>query len=160
MYRRRSVAFATVRPAPTAAALAAPGLADGAPAIAVRAAWGAGAATWRIGADLVAEALRDVGRGKFTAQPGAWCADATSAWLIRTGRPPLANRMAASALAYGPHSVGRPGDLAVFMGRRGAYHVGVVVASLGDKVEVVSGNWSRRVGRAFVSRRSLIFVRT
>jgi hypothetical protein len=79
---------------------------------------------------------------------------------VRAGKPPLANRMAGAALSYGPRSVGRPGDLAVFMGRRGAYHVGVVVASLGDRVEVVSGNWGHRVGRAFVSRRSLIFVRT
>ena len=68
--------------------------------------------------------------------------------------------MAAAALSYGPRSNGSPGDLAVFMGRRGAYHVGVVVASLGDRVEVVSGNWGHRVGRAVVSRRGLIFVRT
>jgi hypothetical protein len=143
-----------------AAAFAAPGLTDGAPAIAARAAWGAGAATWRTGSDLVAEAARYVGSGKFTSLPGAWCADAVSFWLQRAGKPPLANRMAGAALSYGPRSVGRPGDLAVFMGRRGAYHVGVVVASLGDRVEVVSGNWGHRVGRAFVSRRSLIFVRT
>jgi hypothetical protein len=143
-----------------AAAFAAPGLTDGAPAIAARAAWGAGVATWRTGSDLVAEAARYVGSGKFTSLPGAWCADAVSFWLQRAGKPPLANRMAGAALSYGPRSVGRPGDLAVFMGRRGAYHVGVVVASLGDRVEVVSGNWGHRVGRAFVSRRSLIFVRT
>jgi len=69
--------------------------------------------------------------------------------------------MAASALSYGPRGNGAPGDLAVFVGRRGyAYHVGVVVASLGDQVEVVSGNWSRRVGRTVVSRRVLVFVRT
>jgi len=143
-----------------AAAFAAPGLTDGAPAIAARAAWDAGVATWRTGSDLVAEAARYVGSGKFTPFAGPWCADSVSAWLRATDRPPLANRMAASALAYGPRGSGAPGDLAVFMGRRGAYHVGVVVASLGDRVEVVSGNWGHRVGRALVSRRSLIFVRT
>jgi hypothetical protein len=117
-------------------------------------------ATWRTGSDIVAEALRDVGSGKFTSLPGAWCADAVSAWLRATGKPPLASRMAGAALSYGPRGNGAPGDLAVFMGRRGAYHVGVVVASLGDRVEVVSGNWGHRVGRAVASRRSLIFVRT
>jgi hypothetical protein len=142
------------------AAFAAPGLTDGAPAIAVRAAWGAGAAAWRTGSDLVAEAARYVGSGKFTPFVGPWCADAVSAWLRADGKPPLANRTVAAALSYGPRGSGAPGDLAVFVGRRGAYHVGVVVASLGDRVEVVSGNWGHRVGRAVASRRSLIFVRT
>ena len=130
----------------------APDWRHGAPAIAVAAAWGGGSA-------LVAEAARYVGSGKFTSLPGAWCADAVSAWLRATGKPPLASRMAGAALSYGPRGNGAPGDLAVFMGRRGAYHVGVVVASLGDRVEVVSGNWGHRVGRAVASRRTLIFVR-
>jgi hypothetical protein len=68
--------------------------------------------------------------------------------------------MAGAALSYGPRGNGAPGDLAVFMGRRGAYHVGVVVADLGSEVEIVSGNWDHRVARAVVSRRGLIFVRT
>ena len=122
----------------------------------------AGRAVWAVGSSVVAEiANRYVGAAKFTGLPGAWCADAVSAWLSEAGKPPLANRMAASALSYGPRGNGAPGDLAVFVGRRGyAYHVGVVVASLGDQVEVVSGNWSRRVGRTVVSRRVLVFVRT
>ena len=111
--------------------------------------------------DIAREAAQYVGSGKFTRLPGAWCADAVSAWLIATGHRPLSNRMAASALAYGPRSSGNPGDLAVFVGRRGyAYHVGVVVASLGNSVEVVSGNWGHRVGRATLPRNSLIFIRT
>jgi hypothetical protein len=122
--------------------------------------WSGGVPGRNWGGDIVAEAARYVGEGKFTALPGAWCADAVSVWLKATGRPPLANRMAGAALSYGPRGNGAPGDLAVFMGRRGAYHVGVVVASLGDRVEVVSGNWGHRVGRAVASRRSLIFVRT
>jgi hypothetical protein len=122
--------------------------------------WSGGAPGRNWGGDLVAEAARYVGSGKFTRLPGAWCADAVSFWLRATGKPPLANRMASAALSYGPRGNGALGDLAVFVGRRGAYHVGVVVAALGDKVEVVSGNWGRRVGRAIVSRRSLIFVRT
>jgi hypothetical protein len=121
----------------------------------------AGRAVWAVGSSVVAEiANRYVGAAKFTGLPGAWCADAASAWLRAAGKPPLASRMASAALSYGPRGSGQPGDLAVFMGRRGAYHVGVVVAALGDRVEVVSGNWGHRVDRAFVSRRSLIFVRT
>jgi hypothetical protein len=116
---------------------------------------------WRSGSDLVNEAARYVGSGKFTALPGAWCADAVNVWLRAIGKPPLASRMAGAALSYGPRGSGAPGDLAVFMGRRGyAYHVGVVVADLGSEVEIVSGNWSHRVARAVLSRRGLVFVRT
>jgi hypothetical protein len=124
------------------------------------ASYGVAGMAWQSASGLAVEAARYVGSGKFTSLPGAWCADAVSAWLRATGKPPLASRMAGAALSYGPRGNGAPGDLAVFMGRRGAYHVGVVVASLGDRVEVVSGNWGHRVGRAVASRRSLIFVRT
>jgi hypothetical protein len=125
-----------------------------APAIAVAAAWGGGSA-------LVHEAANYVGSGKFTPYPRPWCSDAVSAWLQHVGKPPLANRMASAALSYGPRSSGSPGDLAVFLNRRGyAYHVGIVVADLGGQVEIVSGNWSHRVARAVVSRGGLIFIRT
>ena len=125
-----------------------------APVIAVRAAWGGGAA-------LVNEAANYVGSGKFTRLPGPWCADAVNAWLQGVGKPPLRGRMAGDALVYGPRSSGQPGDLAVFLNRRGyAYHVGIVVADLGGEVEIVSGNWNHRVARAVVSRGGLIFVRT
>jgi len=135
----------------------------GAPAIAGRAAWGVGAAAWRSGSDLVAEAARYVGSGKFTALPGAWCADAVSFWLRATGHTPLANRMAASALAYGPHVANpRPGDLVVMRTRRGAAgHVGIVARVNSDgSIEIVSGNWNRRVARSVILRRSVTaFVR-
>ena len=125
------------------------------------ASYGVAGMAWQSASGLAIEAARYVGSGKFTSLPGAWCADAVSAWLRATGKPPLANRMAAAALSYGPRSNGSPGDLAVFVGRRGyAYHVGVVVADLGSEVEIVSGNWDHRVARAVVSRRGLIFVRT
>jgi hypothetical protein len=131
----------------------APDWRHGAPVIAAQAAWGGASA-------LASEAARYVGSGKFTSLPGPWCADAVNAWLRGVGKPALGSRYAGAALSYGPRGSGSPGELAVFMGRRGAYHVGVVVASLGDRVEVVSGNWSHRVGRAVVPRRSLVFVRT
>jgi uncharacterized protein (TIGR02594 family) len=143
--------------------LYAPGWDAGAPAMVGSAAWGAGGALARSGADLVAEAARYVGSGKFTALPGAWCADAVSFWLEATGRPPLKNRMAASALIYGPHVVNpQPGDLVVMRTRRGyAGHVGVVAAVEPDgSIEIVSGNWRRRVARSVIPRWSVTaFVR-
>ena len=146
-----------------ASSLDAPDWTHGAPAILGRAAVAGGVAAWRSGSDMVAEAARYVGSGKFTELPGAWCADAVSFWLKATGRPPLANRMAASALSYGPHVANpQPGDLVVMRTRRGyAGHVGVFVGfdAAGD-VEIVSGNWGHRVTRGVIPRRSVTaFVR-
>jgi uncharacterized protein (TIGR02594 family) len=111
------------------------------------------------GGDVVAEAARWIGSGKFTRQPGPWCADAVSAWLQHSGHRPLEGRMASSALAYGPR-LERPevGALAVLGGRRGwASHVGVVSGVDGDgTVHLISGNWDRRVAEAVVSRGSVI----
>jgi hypothetical protein len=111
-------------------------------------------ASWRSGSDLVAEAARYVGEGKFTGLPGAWCADAVSFWLEATGRPPLPNRMAASALSYGPRGFGAPGELVVMRTRREyAGHVGIVERVLPDgSVEIISGNRGRRVARAIIPR--------
>jgi uncharacterized protein (TIGR02594 family) len=109
--------------------------------------------------DVVAEAARWIGAGKFTGQPGPWCADAVSAWLERSGHRPLAGRMASSALAYGPR-LERPevGALAVLGSRRGwASHVGVVAGVDPDgSVRLISGNWGRRVAEAVISRGSVI----
>jgi uncharacterized protein (TIGR02594 family) len=111
------------------------------------------------GGDVVAEAAHWIGSGKFTRQPGPWCADAVSAWLERSGHRPLENRMASSALAYGPR-LERPevGALAVLGSRRGwASHVGVVSSVDGDgSIHLISGNWGRRVAEAVVSRGSVI----
>ena len=115
----------------------APGWSTGAPAIAGRAAWRTGGAAWRSGSDLVAEAARYVGSGKFTTLPGAWCADAVSFWLKATGRPPLANRMAASGFTYGtPDSAPHEGDLVVT-----SHHVGIVAHVYADgSINETSGN--------------------
>ena len=140
-------ALASGRAGPAPPSLYTPGWRAGAPAIAAQAAW-------RSGSDLVAEAARTVGEGKFTGLPGAWCADAVSFWLKRTGRPPLASRMAASALSYGPRGFGAPGELVVMATRRAAAgHVGIVERMLPDgSVAIISGNWSRRVARSIVPR--------
>jgi uncharacterized protein (TIGR02594 family) len=111
------------------------------------------------GGDVVAEAARWIGSGKFTRQPGPWCADAVSAWLARSGHRPLESRMASSALAYGPR-LERPevGALAVLGSRRGwASHVGVVSSVDPDgSIHLISGNWGRRVAEAVIPRNSVI----
>jgi uncharacterized protein (TIGR02594 family) len=111
------------------------------------------------GSDVVAEASRWIGSGKFTAPPGPWCADAVSAWLERTGHRPLDSRMASAALAYGPQLSGpQVGALAVLGTRRGwAAHVGVVSGVEADgSIRLISGNWGARVAEATVSRRSVV----
>ena len=113
-------------------------------------------AVWGGASDVVTEAARYVGSGKFTSLPGAWCADAVSAWLRATGHAPLPGHMAASALAYGPRSIGRPGDLVV-LGRYRAYHVGVVEAiDPSGAVHIISGNWGHHVARGVVPRRAVM----
>jgi uncharacterized protein (TIGR02594 family) len=147
--------FTAWRPAPAAG--------RGAPAArrwALAASRGAPARYWAgSGSDVVAEASRWIGSGKFTAPPGPWCADAVSAWLERTGHRPLENRMASAALAYGPRLSGpEVGALAVIGTRRGwAAHVGVVSGVEADgSIRLISGNWGRRVAEATVSRRSVV----
>jgi uncharacterized protein (TIGR02594 family) len=152
---------ASGRSGPPSPSLYAPSWQAGAPAIAGRAAWGAGGALARSSSDLVAEAARYVGSGKFTSLPGAWCADAVSFWLKATGRPPLANRMAASALVYGPRvAAPHPGDLVVMRTNRGwAHHVGIVSRVESDgTVWMISGNYRRHVAEARVPRVGVAFI--
>jgi hypothetical protein len=143
------------RGGPSAAFGSAPYLTGGAPAFAVTSAWDTSSA-------IVAEADRHVGWGKFTGLPGPWCADFVSAMLQDVGKRPLPNRLAASALDYGPPGSGSPGDLAVFLDRRGRpYHVGIVApGGDADHRVIVSGNWGHRVARAVVPVWGLRFVRT
>jgi len=107
------------------------------------------------GGDVVAEATRWLGSGNMTGMAGPWCADAVSFWLRRTGHRPLASRLVASALDYGPRLSGpQVGALAVIRTRRGwAGHVGFVAGVEPDgSIRLISGNWGRRVADAIVSR--------
>ena len=149
-------ALANGRAGPPPPSIHTPGWRVGAPAMAATAAW-------RTGSSLVDEARRRLGSPKFTGLPGPWCADAVSAWLRDAGKPPLANRMAASALDYGPHvSSPAPGDLVVMRTRRGpAAHVGIVEGVNADgSVRIISGNWRRMVAEADIPRSSVTaFIR-
>jgi uncharacterized protein (TIGR02594 family) len=120
------------------------------------------AGAWSGGARVVAEAERFLGSGNPTGTRGPWCADYVSWTLRHVGRRPLANRLAASALRYGPHVRDpRPGDLVVMNTRRGyARHVGFFAGWDRGRVVLVSGNWGHRVVRALVSPRAIAaFVR-
>ncbi len=104
---------------------------------------------------MLAEATRWLGSGNMTGMAGPWCADAVSFWLRRSGHKPLANRLAASALAYGPRLAGpEVGALAVIRTRLGsAGHVGLVEGVEPDgSIRLISGNWGHRVAQAIVSR--------
>lgn len=128
-----------------------------------RTARGFGYGVFNGGSAIVAEAMRFLGGGNPTGTGyHNWCADYTSMVLRKTGHRPLANRMAASALSYGPHVRDpRPGDLVVMATRRGyASHVGFFGGWDHGRVVLVSGNWGHRVARALVSARSVVaFVR-
>jgi uncharacterized protein (TIGR02594 family) len=116
-----------------------------------------------VGGGVLAEAMRHLGARNVTGTRGAWCADYASMVLRNTGRRPLANRMASSALAYAPRvSDPRPGDLVVVNTRHGyAQHVGFFAGwDRGGRVVMVSGNWGHRVSRASLSPRAVAaFVR-
>jgi uncharacterized protein (TIGR02594 family) len=125
-------------------------------------AWRSARGVYGGGANVIAEAMRFLGAPNITGTRGPWCADYTSLVLRRTGHRPLANRLAASALRYGPHT-GEPrvGDLVVMNTRRGyARHVGFFAGWDRDRVVIISGNWRGRVSRALISRRAVAaFIR-
>ncbi len=113
------------------------------------------------GSDVLAEAARWLGSGKMTGLHGPWCADFVSFVLRRAGHAPLAGRMAADALRYGPRLAGpRPGALIVIRTQRGwAGHVGIVEGVEADgSIRIISGNWGRRVARGVVSRRTVAAI--
>ena len=105
------------------------------------------------GSDVLAEAARWLGSGNMTGRPGAWCAWFASFVLERTGRRPLPNGMAASALGYGPRTAyPRPGDLAVMR-----HHVGFVEGIEPDgSIRLISGNWGHRVARSLAPRWTIV----
>lgn len=108
---------------------------------------------------MLAEAGRWIGSGNMTGTFGPWCADAVSFWLRRTGHRPLPNRLAASALAYGPRLPGpQAGAIAVMRTRRALYgHVGFVEGVEPDgSIRLISGNWGHRVAEAVIPRNSVV----
>ncbi len=111
------------------------------------------------GREVVAEAARWLGSRNMTGKGGPWCAHFASYILERTGRRPLANGLASSALAYGTRLQGpKIGALAVVTTRIGyAAHVGFVANVNADgSIDLISGNWGRRVSDAPIPRRAIV----
>ena len=107
--------------------------------------------------DVIAWLGRHLGQHNFTRHQGQpWCAYGLSDALVATGHRPLASGMAASALAYGPRLPGPHVGAIAVLGRHGRiYHVGLVEAVYGDRIGILSANWSHRVARAVISRRQV-----
>lgn len=112
-----------------------------------------------VGRVVVEEAARWLGSRNMTGKGGPWCAHFASYILERTGHRPLANGLASSALAYGTRLQGpKIGALAVVTTRIGyAAHVGFVANVNADgSIDLISGNWGRRVSDAPIPRRAIV----
>ncbi len=70
-----------------------------------------------------------------------WCSHYLGMVLHRIGLPDSGSNTAISYAHYGHPAAPAPGVIAVM-----PHHVGVVTKVLGDKVELVSGNHSHKVG--------------
>ncbi len=108
---------------------------------------------------MVAEAERWLGSRNMTGKGGPWRARFASYVLQRTGRRPLANGLASSALAYGNRLPGpKIGALAVVTTRIGyAAHVGFVASVSADgSIDLISGNGGRRMSDAPIPPRAVV----
>lgn len=95
----------------------------------------------RTDAQLVAVAAHYVGRGKFTRLAGPWCRDALNTWLRQAGYYTDGDRRA-RAVARIVRSIGRPVPGAIAWQ---GHHTGIVASVSGNRVVLISGNYSRRV---------------
>ena len=93
------------------------------------------------GSSLVGAMEQHLG-GNPTGRSHNWCAAYLGMVLKGLGLPTSGSDMAVSYAHYGHPASPAPGVIAVF-----PHHVGVIVKVIGnDKVELVSGNHSHRVG--------------
>lgn len=95
-----------------------------------------------------------------TGRKSLWCAEFMNMMERKMGRPGTGSAMAKSFANYGRRvSNPRPGDIAV-LSRKGGGHVGYVISVSGNKVKLISGNHSRKVGIGTYPRsRVIAFVR-
>ena len=107
------------------------------------------------GGDAVGIAMRYLGAGNPTGTHRAWCGDFVNMTERLAGRRGLASGGLASAWrTYGRASGPVRGAIAVMRG-----HVSRVVARLGDSVELISGNWSKRVAIHLARTRDIVAFR-
>jgi len=107
------------------------------------------------GGNLVAAMESHLG-GNPTGWSHQWCAHYLGMMLHSVGLPDSGSNTAISYAHYGRPASPTPGVIAVMR-----HHVGVVTKVLGgDKVELVSGNHSHRVGIGVYSTQRIIAWRT
>jgi uncharacterized protein (TIGR02594 family) len=92
---------------------------------------------------LVSTMTRDVGKGRPSHCPSAWCACYLEQALKRTGHKMLGSYKASAFASYGRKA--KPKQVGAIMVM--PHHVGVVVGKCEDgRVKLVSGNHNRKVG--------------
>ena len=110
-------------------------------------------------ASVVDEAAKWLGARNPTGKRGPWCAAFANFILQKTGHAPLSGDTVGAALIYGPRlHAPKIGAIAVIRtpyGREG--HVGFVKDVNPDgSIELISGNWGRKVGDAHIPRRQVV----
>ena len=107
------------------------------------------------GGDAVGIAMRYLGSGNPTGTHRAWCGDFINMTERLAGRQGLASGgLASTWRGYGHASAPVRGAIAVMRG-----HVSRVVARFGDRVELISGNWSHRVSIHLARIRDVVAFR-
>jgi hypothetical protein len=99
-------------------------------------------------------AMQYVGSRNPTRTRGPWCGDFMNLIEHRAQRPGIKSRRAVDWRHYGHGSAPVAGAIVVFRG-----HVGRVIQRLGDKVQVISGNYGHKVGIGVYNVRSAIAYR-
>lgn len=103
---------------------------------------------------LLAEAQRYLGSGRFTKLARAWCADAMNAWLARAGLRGTGDGRAISFARYGRATAPKVGAIAVARN-----HVGIVAGFERGKVLLLSGNHGNRVAYGLYAMNRFIAFR-
>ena len=99
-------------------------------------------------------AMRYLGSGNPTGSKGPWCGDFMNFVEHKIGRKGIHSRMARNWANYGHRSGPVAGAIAVFRG-----HVGLVINRVGDRIKIISGNYSHRVAQGVYAIRSAIAFR-
>jgi len=110
-------------------------------------------------AGVVDEAAKWLGARNPTGKRGPWCAAFANFILQKTGHAPLGGNTVGDAMRYGARlrapKVGAMAVISTSYGRQG--HVGFVKGVNADgSIELISGNWGRKVGDAHIPRRQVV----
>ena len=110
-------------------------------------------------ASVVDEAAKGLGARNPTGKRGPWCAAFANFILQKTGHAPMSGDTVGAALVYGPRlqapKIGAMAVIRTSYGREG--HVGFVKDVNPDgSIELISGNWGRKVGDAHIRRRQVV----